>query len=131
MIFRKKSKKYLKIIYFRKYFNFHLIFYTDIFDSNKLSSIKGEAEVRNIALSPLALQDLLNLPTWLRINSARVNSVSLKIQWMQIQKVPIRISFDQVSLEAEALNEPRSPNGPSPIQELSSSGFLIHVLNIG
>ena len=54
-------------------------------DPIKLSSIKGEAEVRNIALSPVALQDLLNLPTWLRINSARVNSVSLKIQWMQIQ----------------------------------------------
>ena len=91
----------------------------------KLSSLKGEAELRNLALNPSALQDLLNLPTWLKINSATVNSVALKIQWMQLQKQPIRISLDLVKLEAEALQEPRAPNGPSPIQErMSKNKFL-------
>ena len=57
----------------------------------KLSSLKGEAELRNITLDNEALQDLLDLPTWIRINRARVNSVSLKIQWTSLQSKPIRI----------------------------------------
>lgn len=87
----------------------------------QLSSLKGEAELRNITLDNEALQDLLDLPTWIRINRARVNSVSLKIQWTSLQSKPIRISLDQIELEAETLQEPRPPNGPSPIQDLASS----------
>ena len=79
-----------------------------------------------------ALQSLLDLPTWVRINCARVNSIALKIQWTSLQSKPIRISLDHIELDAEALQQPRSPNGPSPIQDLSGGsqsarnhGFLI------
>ena len=37
-------------------------------DDIQLSSLKGEAEVRNLELSTSALQNLLNIPTWLKVN---------------------------------------------------------------
>ncbi len=36
-------------------------------DDIQLSSLKGEAEVRNLELSASALQNLLNIPTWLKV----------------------------------------------------------------
>ena len=39
-----------------------------------------------------------------------------------------RISLDHIELEAEALQEPRPPNGPSPIQDLASSNKLVKIL---
>ena len=36
-------------------------------DDIQLSSLKGEAEVRNLELSTSALQNLLNIPTWLKV----------------------------------------------------------------
>ena len=131
---------YLYLLYFPYY----------SLNCGQLSSLKGEAELRNILLDNEALQDLLDLPTWIRINCAKVNSVSLKIQWTSLQTKPIRllyiqytwssmllsnsqsdlidypfrISLDHIELEAEALQEPRPPNGPSPIQDLASSNKL-------
>ncbi len=44
-----------------------------------ISTFKGEGEMTNIQLDENVLMDLLELPTWLRITSAKCNKAGVKV----------------------------------------------------
>ena len=44
-----------------------------------ISTFKGEGEMRNIELDEMILMDLLELPTWLKITSAKCNKATFKV----------------------------------------------------
>lgn len=48
-------------------------------DSIQLSTLKGEGELSNLELDCVAIQNLLDLPTWLQINHANCNRVHVKV----------------------------------------------------
>lgn len=48
-------------------------------DSINLSTFKGEGELSNLEFDCVAIQNLINLPTWLQINRATCNRVAVKV----------------------------------------------------
>jgi len=91
-------------------------------DSINLSTFKGEGELFDLDLDPCAIQDLVNLPTWLKITQATCNKVTVKIPWTKLGNSPITIILDSVDVIMATCEKPRAPNGPSPIQASSSGG---------
>ena len=45
-----------------------------------ISTLKGEGEMTNIQLDEDVLMELLELPLWLRIKSARCNRANVKVK---------------------------------------------------
>ncbi|XP_039253730.2 bridge-like lipid transfer protein family member 3B isoform X1 [Styela clava] len=91
-------------------------------DKINLSTLRGEGELNNLELDCIALQNVMNLPTWLQINRASCNRVHVKIPWTKLKTSPICIFLDSVEVEMITCEKPRAPNGPSPIQASASSG---------
>ncbi|CAK8686968.1 unnamed protein product [Clavelina lepadiformis] len=91
-------------------------------DSIQLSTLRGEGELSNLELDCVAIQNLVDLPTWLQINHAKCNKVHVKIPWTKLKTTPITIFLDSVDLDMVACEKPRPPNGASPIQASASSG---------
>ncbi|KAG8514025.1 UHRF1-binding protein 1-like, partial [Galemys pyrenaicus] len=75
-------------------------------DKINLSTLKGEGELKNLELDEEVLQNMLDLPTWLAINKVCCNKASIR-------------SLDKVIMEMSTCEEPRTPNGPSPIATAS------------
>ena len=48
-------------------------------DSIQLSTLKGEGELQNLELDASSIENLLELPTWLKINHATCNKVQVKV----------------------------------------------------
>nr|CAB3267499.1 UHRF1-binding protein 1-like [Phallusia mammillata] len=93
-------------------------------DSIQLSTLRGEGELSNLELDCVAIQNLINLPTWLQINHAKCNKVHVKIPWTKLKGTAITIFLDAVELDMVTCEKPRPPNGPSPIEASASSGDL-------
>ncbi|XP_016013705.2 UHRF1-binding protein 1-like isoform X2 [Rousettus aegyptiacus] len=62
---------------------------------------------------------MLDLPTWLAINKVFCNKASIRIPWTKLKTHPICLSLDKVIMEMSTCEEPRNPNGPSPIATAS------------
>ncbi|XP_043822420.1 UHRF1-binding protein 1-like isoform X2 [Dromiciops gliroides] len=62
---------------------------------------------------------MLDLPTWLAINKVFCNQASIRIPWTKLKTHPICLSLDKVIMEMSTCEEPRLPNGPSPIATAS------------
>ncbi|KAF2974811.1 hypothetical protein EK904_001679 [Melospiza melodia maxima] len=75
-------------------------------DKINLSTLKGEGQLTNLELDQEVLQNMLDLPTWLAINKVFCNKASIR-------------SLDKVVMEMSTCEEPRAPNGPSPIATAS------------
>uniref|UniRef100_A0A2K5UFY1 Bridge-like lipid transfer protein family member 3B n=1 Tax=Macaca fascicularis TaxID=9541 RepID=A0A2K5UFY1_MACFA len=88
-------------------------------DKINLSTLKGEGELKNLELDEEVLQNMLDLPTWLAINKVFCNKASIRIPWTKLKTHPICLSLDKVIMEMSTCEEPRSPNGPSPIATAS------------
>jgi len=89
-------------------------------DKINLSTLRGEGELSNLEFNCEALQNLLNLPTWLKIDHAICNKVTVKIPFTKLGTTPISIILDSVDVEMSTCEVPRPPNGPSPIQASAS-----------
>lgn len=48
-------------------------------DKIQLSTLKGEGELTNLELNEEVLMELMDLPTWLKLNTAVCNKVSVKV----------------------------------------------------
>ncbi|TRY71448.1 hypothetical protein DNTS_010936 [Danionella cerebrum] len=72
-------------------------------DKINVSTLKGEGQLSNLELDEEVLQNMLDLPTW------------LAIQWTKLKTSPICLFLDKVEVEMRTCEEPRPPNGPSPI----------------
>ncbi|XP_036878895.1 bridge-like lipid transfer protein family member 3B isoform X1 [Manis javanica] len=88
-------------------------------DKINLSTLKGEGELKNLELDEEVLQNMLDLPTWLAINKVFCNKASIRIPWTKLKTHPISLSLDKVIMEMSTCEEPRNPNGPSPIATAS------------
>ncbi|XP_016078650.1 PREDICTED: UHRF1-binding protein 1-like isoform X1 [Miniopterus natalensis] len=88
-------------------------------DKINLSTLKGEGELKNLELDEEVLQNMLDLPTWLAINKVCCNKASIRIPWTKLKTHPICLTLDKVIMEMSTCEEPRNPNGPSPIATAS------------
>uniref|UniRef100_A0A7N8WSZ5 Bridge-like lipid transfer protein family member 3B n=1 Tax=Mastacembelus armatus TaxID=205130 RepID=A0A7N8WSZ5_9TELE len=88
-------------------------------DKINLSTLKGEGQLTNLELDEEVLQSLLDLPTWLAINRVECNKAAIRIPWTKLKTHPISLTLDKVVMEMSTCDEPRPPNGPSPIATAS------------
>ncbi|KAG7456238.1 hypothetical protein MATL_G00249590 [Megalops atlanticus] len=88
-------------------------------DKINLSTLKGEGQLTNLELDEEVLQNMLDLPTWLAINKVGCNKAAIRIPWTKLKTHPISLSLDKVVMEMSTCDEPRPPNGPSPIATAS------------
>ncbi|XP_043092148.1 UHRF1-binding protein 1-like isoform X3 [Puntigrus tetrazona] len=88
-------------------------------DKINLSTLKGEGQLTNLELDEEVLQNMLDLPTWLAINKVFCNKAAIRIPWTKLKTNPITLSLDKVVMEMSTCDEPRPPNGPSPIATAS------------
>ncbi|XP_068442399.1 bridge-like lipid transfer protein family member 3B isoform X2 [Clinocottus analis] len=88
-------------------------------DKINLSTLKGEGQLTNLELDEEVLQSLLDLPTWLAINRVECNKAAIRIPWTKLKTHPITLTLDKVVMEMSTCDEPRPPNGPSPIATAS------------
>nr|XP_060629091.1 bridge-like lipid transfer protein family member 3A isoform X2 [Anolis sagrei ordinatus] len=84
-------------------------------DKINLSTLKGQGQLTNLELDEEVLQNVLDLPTWLSITRVFCNKASIRIQWTKLKTHPICLYLDKVEVEMRTCEEPRSPNGQSPI----------------
>ncbi|XP_051009417.1 bridge-like lipid transfer protein family member 3A [Acomys russatus] len=84
-------------------------------DKINLSTLKGEGQLSNLELDEEALQNVLELPTWLAITRVYCNRASIRIQWTKLKTHPICLCLDKVEVEMKTCEDPRPPNGQSPI----------------
>ncbi|XP_034394026.1 UHRF1-binding protein 1 isoform X2 [Cyclopterus lumpus] len=71
-------------------------------DKINLSTLKGEGQLSNLELDEEVLQNMLDLPTWLAVTRVYCNKAAIRF-------------LDKVEVEMRTCEEPRPPNGPSPI----------------
>ncbi|XP_026055039.1 UHRF1-binding protein 1-like isoform X2 [Carassius auratus] len=84
-------------------------------DKINLSTLKGEGQLSNLELDEEVLQNMLDLPTWLAVTRVYCNKAAIRIQWTKLKTSPISLFLDKVEVEMRTCEEPRAPNGPSPI----------------
>ncbi|KAJ8016716.1 hypothetical protein DPEC_G00010220 [Dallia pectoralis] len=84
-------------------------------DKINLSTLKGEGQLSNLELDEEVLQNMLDLPTWLAVTRVYCNKAAIRIQWTKLKTSPICLFLDKVEVEMCTCEEPRAPNGPSPI----------------
>uniref|UniRef100_A0A6Q2Y8U2 Chorein N-terminal domain-containing protein n=1 Tax=Esox lucius TaxID=8010 RepID=A0A6Q2Y8U2_ESOLU len=84
-------------------------------DKINLSTLKGEGQLSNLELDEEVLQNMLDLPTWLAVTRVYCNKAAIRIQWTKLKTSPICLFLDKVEVEMSTCEEPRAPNGPSPI----------------
>uniref|UniRef100_A0A673K9N3 Uncharacterized protein n=1 Tax=Sinocyclocheilus rhinocerous TaxID=307959 RepID=A0A673K9N3_9TELE len=84
-------------------------------DKINLSTLKGEGQLSNLELDEEVLQNMLDLPTWLTVTRVYCNKAAIRIQWTKLKTSPICLFLDKVEVEMRTCEEPRPPNGPSPI----------------
>ncbi|XP_013141075.1 PREDICTED: UHRF1-binding protein 1-like [Papilio polytes] len=75
-----------------------------------LSALRGSGELQDLTLDEDLLTDLLELPAWVRLSSAKCNRVSFRIQWTKLKTVPIVLNLDEVHIALEVCTEPRVMN---------------------
>ncbi|XP_066465017.1 bridge-like lipid transfer protein family member 3A isoform X3 [Eleutherodactylus coqui] len=80
-----------------------------------LSTLRGEGQLTDLQLDEEALQNMLDLPTWLAIKRVYCNRAAIRIQWTKLKTHPICLMLDKVEIEMKTCEDPRPPNGPSPI----------------
>ncbi|XP_072097611.1 bridge-like lipid transfer protein family member 3B isoform X5 [Mobula birostris] len=88
-------------------------------DKINLSTLKGEGQLTNLELDEEVLQNMLDLPTWLAITRVFCNKAAIRIHWTKLKTHPICLYLDKVEMEMRTCEEPRPPNGPSPIATAS------------
>ncbi|CAH0718971.1 unnamed protein product, partial [Brenthis ino] len=75
-----------------------------------LSALRGSGELQDLTLDEDLLTDLLELPGWVRLTSAKCNRASFRIQWTKLKTVPIVLNLDEVHIALEVCTEPRVMN---------------------
>ncbi|KAG9510446.1 UHRF1-binding protein 1-like protein [Fragariocoptes setiger] len=87
----------------------------------QLSTFKGSCELYNLELEESVLVDLLSFPSWLTINKAACNSLTIKISWTKMKSVPIQMNLDEVTVEMEICEQFRDTNTANALADLIAS----------
>ncbi len=67
-------------------------------------------KMKNIELDEKVLMNLVELPTWLNITSARCNKATFKVQWTKLKTTPIIIGLDKIEIDMEITESLREPS---------------------
>uniref|UniRef100_A0A8C5T3D7 UHRF1 binding protein 1 n=1 Tax=Malurus cyaneus samueli TaxID=2593467 RepID=A0A8C5T3D7_9PASS len=85
-------------------------------DKINLSTLKGQGQLTNLELDEEVLQNVLELPTWLAITRVYCNKASIRAQCGAHGSHVVSLQYlDKVEVEMRTCEEPRPPNGQSPI----------------
>uniref|UniRef100_A0A4W4FEN9 Chorein N-terminal domain-containing protein n=1 Tax=Electrophorus electricus TaxID=8005 RepID=A0A4W4FEN9_ELEEL len=87
-------------------------------DKINLSTLKGEGQLSNLELDEEVLQNMLDLPTWLAVARVYCNKAAIRVSWGALMghcRLNQSGFLDKVEVEMRTCDEPRPPNGPSPI----------------
>uniref|UniRef100_A0A8C6YXW8 UHRF1 binding protein 1 n=1 Tax=Nothoprocta perdicaria TaxID=30464 RepID=A0A8C6YXW8_NOTPE len=82
-------------------------------DKINLSTLKGQGQLTNLELDEEVLQNVLELPTWLAITRVYCNKASIRVS--AGQTLPTAYCYCPLEVEMRTCEEPRPPNGQSPI----------------
>uniref|UniRef100_A0A3Q2P7B7 Bridge-like lipid transfer protein family member 3A n=1 Tax=Fundulus heteroclitus TaxID=8078 RepID=A0A3Q2P7B7_FUNHE len=82
-------------------------------DKINLSTLRGEGHLSNLELDEEVLQNMLDLPTWLAVTRVYCNKAAIRVSPLSTH--PAWSFLDKVEVEMRTCEEPRPPNGPSPI----------------
>ncbi|CAH0397066.1 unnamed protein product [Chilo suppressalis] len=91
-----------------------------------LSALRGSGELHDLTLDEDLLTDLLELPGWLRLTSAKCNRASFRIQWTKLKTVPIVLNLDEVRIALEVCTEPREMN-PAASNSMPAPGKYSYI----
>ncbi|XP_026736263.1 UHRF1-binding protein 1-like isoform X1 [Trichoplusia ni] len=91
-----------------------------------LSALRGSGELQDLTLDEELLTDLLELPGWLKLTSAKCNRASFRIQWTKLKTVPIVLNLDEVHIALEVCQEPRVMN-PSAAGAIPAPGKYSYI----
>ncbi|XP_059060987.1 bridge-like lipid transfer protein family member 3B [Achroia grisella] len=91
-----------------------------------LSALRGSGELQDLTLDEDLLTDLLELPGWVRLTSAKCNKATFRIQWTKLKTVPIVLNLDEVHIALEVCEEPRTMN-PSAASAMPIPGKYSYI----
>lgn len=77
----------------------------------QMNALMGSCELSNLQLNEVVLMNLLDLPVWLKITSAAVDKIHIKISWTKIKSVPIQMLLNEVKVQVEVCDEFRNIEG--------------------
>uniref|UniRef100_A0A8C5I7U9 Chorein N-terminal domain-containing protein n=1 Tax=Gouania willdenowi TaxID=441366 RepID=A0A8C5I7U9_GOUWI len=79
-------------------------------------TLKGEGQLSNLELDEEVLQNMLDLPTWLAVTRVYCNKAAIRVRLNTTGlSHHTHCGTDKVEVEMRTCEEPRPPNGPSPI----------------
>ncbi|XP_045487527.1 UHRF1-binding protein 1-like isoform X2 [Pieris rapae] len=96
-----------------------------------LSALRGSGELQDLTLDEDLLTDLLELPGWVRLTSAKCNRASFRIQWTKLKTVPIVLNLDEVHIALEVCEEPRvmNPNAAAAMPVPGKYSYIHKVID--
>ncbi|CAG4990381.1 unnamed protein product [Colias eurytheme] len=96
-----------------------------------LSALRGSGELQDLTLDEDLLTDLLELPGWVRLTSAKCNRASFRIQWTKLKTVPIVLNLDEVHIALEVCSEPRvlNPNAAAAMPAPGKYSYIHKVID--
>ncbi|CAK1542504.1 unnamed protein product [Leptosia nina] len=96
-----------------------------------LSALRGSGELQDLTLDEDLLTDLLELPGWVRLTSAKCNRASFRIQWTKLKTVPIVLNLDEVHIALEVCAEPRvmNPNAAAAMPVPGKYSYIHKVID--
>ncbi|CAF1314302.1 unnamed protein product [Adineta ricciae] len=96
-----------------------------------LSTFKGEGELSSINLDEKALEDVIELPSWLKIQKATCGRVFIKIPWTNLKTLPIQIQLDDVTIEIETCEQLRDVQSSTNVNDplVGKYGFINRVID--
>lgn len=103
-----------------------------------MNALMGSCELSNLQLNEAVLMNLMELPVWLKITSAVVDKIYIKISWTKIKSVPIQMHLNEVSVEIEVCDKFRSSDEGETLdlsqylntsQQPSKYGFVDRVID--
>ncbi|KAE9415355.1 hypothetical protein Angca_006832 [Angiostrongylus cantonensis] len=97
-----------------------------------LDVFKGKSKLHFIEINEGVLTDVLELPSWLRINRAFCTGVTVSVPWTKLKSAPVQIFIDEISVEVVLTSEPpvnrKSDRSVSTLGENTSYGFADKVV---
>ncbi|VDM53981.1 unnamed protein product [Angiostrongylus costaricensis] len=97
-----------------------------------LDVFKGKSKLHFIEINEEVLTDVLELPSWLRINRAFCTGVTVSVPWTKLKSAPVQIFIDEISVEVVLTSEPpvdrKSDRLVSTLGENASYGFADKVV---
>ncbi|KRX59509.1 UHRF1-binding protein 1-like [Trichinella sp. T9] len=119
---------------YNKKSNFETFFENVSPDQISVEVLRGKGELYNIELNEDVLTDVLEFPSWVRIQKAVCSRIIVKIPWTRLKTHPVLLFIDEVRVElvlSAGIHHAKFTNGPTVSSysiDNSSYGFAHRVM---